>query len=61
VQSETLGHRDRKPDPLNRARRLLTMAAERLPDARRERLVGLLAAGDPKGQLTWHAKEVVPP
>ena len=37
------------------------MAAERLPDHRRERLVGLLAAGDPKGEvkLTWHAKEVV--
>jgi hypothetical protein len=28
---------------------------------RRERLVGLLAAGDPKGEvkLSWHAKEVV--
>ena len=39
---------------------LLTMAAERLPDERRERLVGLLTAGDPKGEvkLTWHAKEV---
>jgi transposase len=61
VQNETLGHRGRKPDPLYRARRLLTMAAERLPDERRERLVGLLAAGDPKGEvkLTWHAKEVV--
>ncbi|HEX9260356.1 MAG TPA: transposase, partial [Acidimicrobiales bacterium] len=49
------------PDPLHRARRLLTIAAERLPDERRERLVGLLAAGDPKGgvKLTWHAKEVV--
>ena len=61
VQNETLGHRGRKPDPLYRARRLFTMAAERLPDERRERLVGLLAAGDPKGEvkLTWHAKEVV--
>ena len=61
VQNETLGHRGRKPDPLYRARRLLTMAAERLPDERRERLVGLLVAGDPKGEvrLTWHAKEVV--
>ena len=61
VQNETVGHRGRKPDPLYRARRLLTMAAERLPDERRERLVGLLAAGDPKGEvkLTWHAKEVV--
>jgi len=61
VQNETIGHRGRRPDPLYRARRLLTMAAERLPDHRRERLVGLLAAGDPKGEvkLTWHAKEVV--
>jgi transposase len=61
VQNETIGHRGRKPDPLYRARRLLTIAAERLPDDRRERLVGLLAAGDPKGEvkLTWHAKEVV--
>jgi hypothetical protein len=61
VQNETAGHRGRKPDPLYRARRLLTIAAERLPDQRRERLVGLLAAGDPKGEvkLTWHAKEVV--
>ena len=61
VQNETLGHRGRKPDPLYRARRLLTIAAERLPDDRRDRLVGLLAAGDPRGEvkLTWHAKEVV--
>jgi transposase len=61
VQNDTVGHRGRKPDPLYRARRLLTIAAERLPDHRRQRLVGLLAAGDPKGEvtLTWHAKEVV--
>ena len=57
VQNDTIGHRGRRADPLYRARRLLTMAAERLPDDRRERLVGLLAAGDPKGEvkLTWHA------
>jgi transposase len=61
VQNETIGHRGRRPDPLYRARRLLTIAAERLPDDRRERLVGLLAAGDPRGEvkLTWHAKEIV--
>jgi transposase len=61
VQNETVGHRGRAPDPLYRARRLLTIAAERLPDDRRDRLVGLLAAGDPKGEvkLCWHAKEVV--
>jgi transposase len=61
VQNETIGHRGRTPDPLYRARRLLTIAAERLPDDRRDRLVGLLAASDPPGEmkLTWHAKEVV--
>jgi transposase len=61
VQNETRGHRGRKPDPLYRCRRLLVMAAERIPDDRHERLRGLLAAGDPKGELrlTWHAKEVV--
>jgi transposase len=55
VQNETLGHRGRRDEPLYRSRRLLTIAAERLPDHRRERLVGLLAAGDPKGEvkLTW--------
>jgi transposase len=51
VQNETLAHRGRTPDPLYRARRLLTIAAERLPDDRRQRLVGLLAAGDPKGEV----------
>jgi transposase len=61
VQNETLGHRGRKSDPLYRCRRLLVMAAERISDDRHERLRGLLAAGDPKGELrlTWHAKEVV--
>ena len=61
VQNETLGHRGRKSDPLYRCRRLLVMAAERIGDDRHERLRGLLAAGDPKGELrmTWHAKEVV--
>jgi transposase len=57
VQNETLGHRGRKSDPLYRCRRLLVMAAERIGDDRHERLRGLLAAGDPKGELrlTWHA------
>ena len=61
VQNETLGHRGRKEDPLYRARRRLTMAAERLTEAGTERLVGLLAAGDPRGEvrLAWHAKETV--
>lgn len=61
IQNETLGHRGRKTDPLYRSRRLLTMAAERISVDGHERLRGLLAAGDPKGEvrLAWHAKEVV--
>ena len=37
------------------------MADERLVDKGREKLLGLLAAGDPKGEVAtaWHAKEVV--
>ncbi|MPZ54387.1 MAG: ISL3 family transposase [Acidimicrobiia bacterium] len=61
VQNETLGHRGRKTDPLYRIRRLLTKADERLDDRGRTKLLGLLAAGDPKGEVktTWHAKEVI--
>lgn len=61
VQNETLGHRGRADDPLYRCRRLLTRADERLTVGGRQRLVGLLDAGDPHGEvrLTWHAKEVV--
>ena len=60
VQNEVFGHRGHKHDPLYRARRLLTMADERLNDKGREKLLGLLAAGDPKGHVAamWHAKEV---
>lgn len=61
VQNETLGHRGRKDDPLYRCRRLLTMAAERVNDRGRDRLRGLLDAGDPHGEVRycWHAKEIV--
>jgi transposase len=61
VQNETLGHRGRKDDPLYRARRLLTKAHERLDDRGGEKLLGLLAAGDPRGDVrtAWHAKEVI--
>jgi transposase len=61
VQNETLGHRGRKDDPLYRCRRLLVRADERLDDRGRARLVGLLDAGDPRGEVrtAWHAKEVV--
>jgi transposase len=61
VQNDTMGHRGRKDDPLYRCRRLLTKADERLDDHGRTRLLGLLAAGDPHGEVrtAWHAKEVV--
>jgi len=61
VQNETMGHRGRKTDPLYRARRLLTRADERLDERGRIRLLGLLDAGDPRGEVrtAWHAKEVV--
>ena len=49
VQNETMGHRGRKSDPLYRCRRLLTKAEERLDDKGRDKLMGLLRAGDPKG------------
>lgn len=61
VQNETLGHRGRRHDPLFRARRLLIRADERLDDTGRSKLLGLLDAGDPKGEvrMAWHAKETV--
>jgi len=61
VQNDTVGHRGRKTDPLYRARRLLTKADERLDEHGRTKLLGLLDAGDPDGEVrtAWHAKEVV--
>jgi len=61
VQNDTLGHRGRKGDPLYRCRRRLVMAQERLSVDGRERLMGLLAAGDPALEVwfAWNAKEVV--
>jgi transposase len=61
VQNETLGHRGRKDDPLYRSRRLLTKGHERLDDTGEAKLMGLLEAGDPRGEvrMTWHAKETV--
>jgi transposase len=61
VQNETLGHRGRKSDPLYRCRRLLTKAEERLDVKGREKLTGLLRAGDPHGDVAtvWQAKEAV--
>jgi transposase len=51
VQNETLGHRGHKADPLYRCRRLLTKAEERLDEKGREKLMGLLRAGDPNGDV----------
>lgn len=61
VQNETCGHRGRKSDPLYRSRKLMTLAHERLDDESNLKLVGLLEAGDPRGEVrtAWHAKEVV--
>ncbi len=61
IQTETLGHRGRKDDPLYRGRRLFTKAHERLDEAGEAKLMGFLEAGDPKGELRliWHAKEAL--
>jgi transposase len=52
VQNETLGHRGPKYDPLYRCWRLLTKADERLDENGKSKLLGLLRAGDPKGEVT---------
>lgn len=54
-------HRGHKDDPLYRSRRLLTKGHDRLDAAGEARLLGLLEAGDPHGEvrMTWHAKETV--
>jgi len=46
---------------LYRSRKLLTVAEERLDDTGRAKLTGLLAAGDPNGEVhqAWAAKEAV--
>jgi transposase len=61
VQNETCGHRGHKTDPLYRSRRLLTKGHERLDERGEAKLMSLLDAGDPQGEvrMTWHAKETV--
>ena len=61
VQNDTLGHRGRKDDPLYKSRRLLTKGHERLDERGNDKLMGLLEAGDPHGEvrMTWHAKETL--
>ena len=61
VQQQTLGHRGRKHDPLWRARKLLVSASERVTDAGRVRLRGLLDSGDTYVEVrdAWHSKETL--
>jgi transposase len=61
VQQATLGHRGRKDDPLYRIRRTLLVAHDRLNDHQRERIVRLLQAGDPDGEVAsaYLAKELL--
>jgi transposase len=59
VQHETLGHRDRRDDPLYKIRRLALVGAERLNEKGWERLLAGIEASDPSGHLgvSWIAKE----
>jgi transposase len=61
TQQVTLGHRGRKPDPLDRIRKLLLTAAEQLTSRGRVRLRAGLAAGDPTGEVAaaWQGKELL--
>ncbi len=61
VQQDILGRRGHRDDPLFRARKYLVMAAEHLDDHAEARRVGLLRAGDPRGEVAeaWHAKEAL--
>ncbi len=61
VQNETTGGRGTKHDALYRIRRLLLKAHERVTERGNVKLRGLLAAGDPHGEVrdAWHAKETL--
>ncbi len=61
VHNETTGGRGTKHDPLYRIRRLLLKAHERVTERGEAKLRGLLAAGDPRGEVrdAWHAKETL--
>ncbi len=56
VQNQTLRHRGHKDDPLYRARKLLAAGHERISETGDAKLRGLLAAGDPHGEVrdAWH-------
>ena len=53
VQTDVLGHRGRKDDPLYRTRKLLLIAAEKIPKGSKgkARLEAYLAIGDPNGEV----------
>jgi len=51
VQTQQLGHRGRRDDPLYRARRLLLRGEEHLNADRAERLRSLLELGDPNAEV----------
>ncbi len=59
VQTEQLGHRGRRDDPLYKARRLLLRAENRLDEAATERLGSLLSLGDPTAEvaIAYRVKE----
>lgn len=61
VQNQTMGHRGHKHDPLYQARKLLLCGHERVAEPGEARLLGLLDAGDPHGEVrnAWHAKETL--
>lgn len=53
VQQQQLGHRGRAGDPLYKARKLLVMNKTNADDELAERLEGLLALGDPGGEVAF--------
>lgn len=61
VQREHTGRRGRAHDPLYRARRILLSGEERLSEAAHDRLMSLLALGDPGGEvaIAYRVKERV--
>ena len=61
VQQQRLGHRGRAADPLYRARKLLVIKATAADPELASRLEGLLALGDPDGEVAfaYSVKEAV--
>lgn len=53
VQTQQLGHRGRRDDPLYRARRVLLLGEERLSPEAATRLTSLLELGDPHAEVAF--------